>query len=544
MGVGQCAIPFLCALPHSPMAPIVLPLQPIRASPAQAFFSKRNPPKPDHESDLLKSIRIALKGSEASVASAVHSTVFLSDDDGHSEEGEEELTWDDDTVILSKGGIIHKKWCLREEKQNIQWACLGWFREQPRRVPKPPGPGPKNASAADPTYPSASGRPTFGPFSHAQALADTPPSDSSAAVPAVYVFLRGIGKIYLKNGVEYTFAIPFVVRRAWPLSPFGVMIQRVLEPSEIEEAELSGDDLLPTLFSLTSPFSEIHAVGVTNGIIGRYKTFDNGLSVEAGDQRSVPRLKDCETALKSIKNVHSKENVVHVTHRCPASEYEVFVTVDEEKRQLSVWRYVYMKPNDTPVPFERARLRRKNRHKRTESVETDDYGNTTTTTHDPTTDEDSASDDGFPEPHFPPTSSGVPGLPTSLATTTTLQSLLTTNTLPEDDPFGPAASKQPSTKPPSKAEHPKPLSQAASKTGITNTTTTTKFPPQAVAGPGKQSEPRSRRNSLTRNELSVTMDRMALVSRTDHSTGQMEHEKMKPSIWVQRLYSTELSEAE
>ncbi len=56
------------------------------------------------------------------------------------------------------------------------------------------------------------------------------------------------------------FSLPFIVRRAWPLHPHGVIIQQVLAPTEVEEAELTGDKALPTVFSLISPLAEATVV--------------------------------------------------------------------------------------------------------------------------------------------------------------------------------------------------------------------------------------------------------------------------------------------
>ena len=53
--------------------------------------------------------------------------------------------------------------------------------------------------------------------------------------------------------MDYTFSLPFIVQKAWPISPHDIIIQRVLEPTEIVKADLSSDAILPTIFSATSP---------------------------------------------------------------------------------------------------------------------------------------------------------------------------------------------------------------------------------------------------------------------------------------------------
>lgn len=57
---------------------------------------------------------------------------------------------------------------------------------------------------------------------------------------------------------------------------------------------------------------------------------------------------------------------------------------------------------------------------------------------------------------------------------------------------------------------------------------------------------RGRRNSLTRNELSVTMDKMALGKRPDSdiSFTTVEHGRMTFAYWAEKLYHYELSDSE
>jgi len=265
---------------------ISFPLQGPPFSSAYEYLTRttRNPFLPSSESDLLRAIRTALRGSDTDPPPTIQSTYPSCDGESCQED---QLAWNAHTVVLSRGGVMKKKWNFEQEEQCIQWACIGWLEQQ-------------------------NTEPILG---------------TTSRVPGVFVFLRSFGKIYLKDGLEYTFALPFIVRKAWPLSPHGVMIQRVLEPSEIEEAEISGDAVLPTIFSVTSPFSEAATVGLTS-----------------------PSLKsEDETAARPLKSVSPTEMVVWVSHRGSASNDDVLVTVDVEQRQLSVWRYIYTNPKDRRV---------------------------------------------------------------------------------------------------------------------------------------------------------------------------------------------------
>ncbi|KAG5646150.1 hypothetical protein DXG03_004203 [Asterophora parasitica] len=460
---------------------ISFPLHGLPTSSAHEFLSRTtnasNPPA--SESNLLKAIRTALRGSDTDAVSTIQSTSFAYE---HEPWEEDELTWNAHTVVLSRGGVMRKKWNFEEEGQAIQWACIGWLEQN-----EPANPATSHTTAhytLDSPAPSSrpDERPTFGPFAQVQQNLK-PDLGKRTRVPSVFVFLRSIGRIFLRNGLEYTFALPFIVRKAWPLSPHGVMIQRVLEPSELQEAELTGDAVLPTIFSVTSPLSEAGTVGLTTGIIGGFR---NG---------TPPALKDeDENSTKPLRSVPPTEMVVWASNRGPAFKDDVLVTIDIEKHQLSIWRYVYIKPKDTPLPLGEVHTeglakkrqsmtgigsRRSSalfagdmRHPLSPKLRSRDVS--------PTPDFG-----GFPE--LPPLAS-LPGMPPALSTTTTMASLV---------------NGAPHWAPPIKG----------------------------------------RRNSLTRNDLSVTMDRMVLGGRfdLDSSLVPLEHGRMKAAYWMEKIHSQDLS---
>lgn len=443
------------------------------------------------ESALLSSIRVALRGTGTDHISTIHST-------SDARFPEDELTWDAYTVVLSTGGVIRKKWNFEEEGQAIQWACSS-FLEQDFSTPSGPSHNSAHYISHSPPYspsppPTSSHsppeRPTFGPFSGARAEHNRRVRQE-IRVRAVFVFLRSIGKIYLENGMEYTFSLPFIVRKAWPLHPHGVMIQRVLEPSEREEAELTDDLVLPTIFSLTSPFAEAAAVGLTSGIVG------------GGRQFPTSSLKDeDENSRKPLVSIPPSETVIWASHRAWGCLDDIVVTIDLENRQLSIWRYTYLKPKDIPVPLGRERARSIAQKRKSMSG----YGSRRSSTlfsdamdrrdplhafspH-PRSREQSPSPE-FPEfPDLPPLSA-LPGMAPTLTSTTTMESLV---------PGG------------------------ASQSGTF----------------------RDRRHSRTRNDLSVTMDRMVLGARMEGDTtlAPIEHGRMKAAYWMERIHTQDISENE
>ncbi|TFK37677.1 hypothetical protein BDQ12DRAFT_713446 [Crucibulum laeve] len=445
---------------------------------------------PSNESKLLHSIRLALRGSDTDLLSSVQSTSLLCGDDPVARQ----LTWNARNVILSYGGVMKKRWSFPDEAQSIQWACLGEL-EQTYPSASTPSAAHYTGGSAAPKPSGLDERHTFGPFSRVQNSPKTAPAQPQN-VPAIFVFMRSLGMVILENGLNYTFSLPFIVRKAWPISPHGVMLQRVLEPAEILEAEMSGEAALPTIFSFTSPLAEPSAVGLTAGIVGGYD--------------SPPALKDEEeNSINTLKSIPPTEMVITTSHRSPASSDDIVVTMDVANRTLSIWRYVYIKPKDAPVPFTRKTTTSKAKarqsmggagSRRTSAIFNDMSAridrlhpvSPKLRSRDP-----SPTPELFELPVMPPLSS-LPGMAPALSTTTTLQSL-------------------------------------ASATDTV--TTSSKW--SAVPKKG------ARRNSLTRNDLSVTLDKMALGGKEIEAPFiPLDNGRMRAAYWMEKLYSQEVPEAD
>ncbi|KAK7027346.1 Anaphase-promoting complex subunit 1 [Paramarasmius palmivorus] len=429
------------------------------------------------ESNLLKSIRSLLHTTPPNTHTPVQSTCFFAGDDSGG--NEDELTWDETTVVLSSGGIVKKKWSFGLEGQPVLWACMGWVEAGGTKATK--------ASTKLTPPKSSSERPTFGPFFYAeQQNRITKRDERDSRVFAVFIFLRTLGKIYARNGAEYTFSIPFTIEKAWPISPHGLLLQRILEPSEKIEAELTGDAILPTIFCLTNPLAEPSPVGLASGIIGGF------------NNASPASLKDNdEYSTKPLKSLSPSEHIIWASHRGRGSPHEIVVTVDVEKRTLTVWRYVYIKPKDTPRPLSRSKPRPPPNLQPPPPVQT---GSRRSSAAFPEPFEKSQQlaipPLDFPNPDLPPLSA-LPGMPPELSSTTTMASIASGTA---NSGFGSMPSL-PRSDPP----------------------------------------PRKRRNSLTRNDLSVTMDRMALVNRgVDEALMSTNFGRMKTALWMEQLLVTEL----
>lgn len=320
------------------METISIPLsgRPNPSSATKSFFERKGPLSDASriESDLLTSIRTALRGYRGEAGTAPHTLYYPSRD---ANGGEEELSWDTYNLVLSFGGVIRRRWSFKDdEKQPIQWACIGYV-EQPSTVHtaslRPDlATGDAQHSGPDPSSPSPSS--TFGPFAHVQR---EPKSDEEPATRsrAVFIFLRSLARVYLiGNGQEHTFYLPFVVRRAWPLFPHGIMLQRILDPAEVEEARESGDAPLPTLFTIINPHAEPAILGLSSSIVG-------------GFDGTAPALHD-DMGNRALTSVPAEEMVLWTGPRSADIPDHTMVTLDSEQRRISLWRYAYIPSKDLP----------------------------------------------------------------------------------------------------------------------------------------------------------------------------------------------------
>lgn len=305
-------------------------------SAASAYFhgeeTKRLNTFAPRETVLLKAIRNALHGRDTERDTEVRTATFQL---GGPASEIYELAWSSTTVVLSSGGIIQQRWTFRDEGQSIQYAIIGMLECNPNSALSFDS---SSHRTATPQPPSTQGRPTFGPFSRADQYHKSE-HPSPIKSPAVYVFLRSTGKIFLFNGLEHTFSLPFVVRKAWPLKPHGVLIQRVLEEGEIAEAEVVGEPILPTIFSMTTPYAEPAVIGLTQGIVGEL----NSASFSLVDVK--------ESFTKPLKSIPATEHVLWVTTEEPEAGLTIIVTVNVKANFISVWRYAYIHPKNLPSPI-------------------------------------------------------------------------------------------------------------------------------------------------------------------------------------------------
>lgn len=261
-----------------------------RPNTATEYF-KRAYPKDDADpqaSDLLQSIRRVIRPPNSC---QVRQTLLYPSQESSLDEApfhDVELSWNSCCVLLSAGAVIYRKWTLEEEDQDIQWACKGLL-ELTAGITDGLNPSFSSISSEE-VEASSSNSSAFSRFAEstkARQRAITPPK----RVPAIYVFLRSLGRIFTETGEEYTFNLPFLVRRAWPLRPHGVLIQREISEFEEKESARTGEPLLPTLFSLHDPFAELKVVGLAERIHGALGPTNLPTTITQLDPDNLPEAK-------------------------------------------------------------------------------------------------------------------------------------------------------------------------------------------------------------------------------------------------------------
>jgi anaphase-promoting complex subunit 1 len=63
---------------------------------------------------------------------------------------------------------------------------------------------------------------------------------------------------------------------------------------------------------------------------------------------------------RPLKSVPARETIWWMSHRGPEASDDVLVTVNVKKHQRTIWRYVYIKPKDTPLPLGRSKAHKRN----------------------------------------------------------------------------------------------------------------------------------------------------------------------------------------
>ncbi|KAG8935200.1 Anaphase-promoting complex subunit 1 [Tulasnella sp. 408] len=344
-------------------------------SAGSAYVKVTEPPLPKPavpESNLLKSIRRALSATTPIPYENPRKTLY-----GSFDSGEEELFWHDRTVVWSVGSVQRRKWVFETEKKDqVLWACWATFPGEKFSIRgagsawKAPAPSRrwKNSSSAahDDDYIS-----TFGRFSEIRPMTSLEseferrhPSGSGGTgdskhrhkpqlVRCICIFLTSFVMIYTKDGgTEYAANLPFHVKRVWPVPEGGVMMERIVAADEVE------GDLLPTVFTLAGPYDEPKIAGfaykIEGGVgPGGWRTPEGA---PAPDHPVVihkePPPDATERAKRHVQGLTKTERIVFA----PSWETNpicnrLAVTHDPKTGYIRIWRYVFEKEPRLSAPY-------------------------------------------------------------------------------------------------------------------------------------------------------------------------------------------------
>ncbi|GAA5888864.1 hypothetical protein JCM5296_005019 [Sporobolomyces johnsonii] len=202
----------------------------------------------------------------------------------------EELSWSGATVVWRRGGAVYRSFSFREHEQDVAQALFVDLEVASTSSISTGAPG--LDEAATPCAPStsssdASTEPLFGPYRRPTASTwsddplplprDPPPppplSPSSSPAPkrerTLLILLSTLAFAYPPSGSSVPFQLPFRVRRAWALGPEaggGVLLERAREGREVLEGEEGRAGAgMPTMYTLRGVYDEMKPVGVVHG---------------------------------------------------------------------------------------------------------------------------------------------------------------------------------------------------------------------------------------------------------------------------------------
>ncbi|GAA5920093.1 hypothetical protein JCM1841_004092 [Sporobolomyces salmonicolor] len=198
----------------------------------------------------------------------------------------EELSWSGATVIWRRGGAVYRSFSFREHEQDVAQALFVDLE-----VASPPSPRSTSTRApgldgSPSTSSGPSTEPLFGPYRRPTASTwsddplplprdppPAPPSPSCSSAPrserTLLILLSTLAFAYPPSGSSVPFQLPFRVRRAWALgreAGGGVLLERATEGREVLEGEEGPATAgMPTMYTLRGVYDEMKPVGLVQG---------------------------------------------------------------------------------------------------------------------------------------------------------------------------------------------------------------------------------------------------------------------------------------
>jgi anaphase-promoting complex subunit 1 len=238
----------------------------------------------------------------------------------------EELSWTKSRVIWAKGGSIYRTFTFKEHGQDVVQALFAWFEVS---VPTE-----STSSSSTTTFDDTTS--TFGPFQRPPPPVWTDdalalPVDPTASQPppvirlerSLVIFLADIAFVYPPSGGTFPFQLPFHLRRAWAMDK-GILLEREREGKEVFGAP-GGEHIaeLATLYSLLNPADEIKVVSSTPSLSNLFSTSTSEYAMAAHPTTPVQDLSD---------------RIIFASDRRDGSE-PILVSVNRRSMSVSVWSY-------------------------------------------------------------------------------------------------------------------------------------------------------------------------------------------------------------
>lgn len=297
----------------------------------------------DDGSQMLKTIRGLLQTSDP--PNKIQGRILQTYPRG---EGNEELVWTRSTVVHSVGGVVCRRWSFSDLNEEIQAVCWARFEEKGTARLPPAEVQPLDSVFETDLWKDPSSESVFGPYGRVMRASASKPGSSAktftylnyhgpgtgSLVRALCVFFRSFAYIYGDDGAEYRIDLPICPRRAWPLFPVGVLLERRV-PVDITNWNRPIYEDNATLYSLAAPLHSVVPVGIAHRIL--HSSYS--LSAVYQEDKDVPNVN-----VFTNTEFRSFEHVLFVEEGTPESHCILFTI--ERGLWIHCYLYAYRAPPD------------------------------------------------------------------------------------------------------------------------------------------------------------------------------------------------------
>lgn len=284
-------------------------------------------------SKLIESLRRVNRRTAPDSSHGYNLCIVPAHDLGQADGAElEELSWSGNTVRWSRSGAIWKTFSYAQQHQDVTQALFAYFEQTD-----------DSSDCQQPTASTSATRlhqleqpATFGMYrpEPPPAWSDDPlplpthPTSQRPVAPARFerclvVLLADLGFVYPPSGGSIPFQLPFRVHRAWTIKR-GILLERAREGRELSEDTAAAAS--PTLYSLFDPSDEIKMVSSTSTLSSLLSEATPAFS--AGFQQPIQ---------------DHGERLIHASDGHAGPE-PIVVTANSTFGRISVWSYARVSP--------------------------------------------------------------------------------------------------------------------------------------------------------------------------------------------------------